>query len=56
MLINFTVTVKLICAFVFAYADCWFSDVAAHLILLKLQRSCLYMTIADQWDVNQEIN
>ena len=25
-LISFTVTAKLICSFVFAYADCWFSD------------------------------
>ena len=29
-LISFAVTAKLICAFVFAYADCWFSHVAAH--------------------------
>ena len=29
-LISFAVTVKLICAFVFAYADCWFSHDAAH--------------------------
>ena len=29
MLISFAVTAKLICAFVFAYADCWFSHVAA---------------------------
>ena len=28
-LISFAVTVKLICAFVFAYADCWFSHAAA---------------------------
>ena len=25
------VTAKLICAFVFAYADCWFSHATAHL-------------------------
>ena len=25
-LISFAVTAKLICAFVFAYANCWFSD------------------------------
>ena len=31
-LINFAVTAKLISAFVFAYADCLFSHVAAHLI------------------------
>ena len=29
-LISFAVTAKLICAFVFAYADCWFSHVVAH--------------------------
>ena len=28
-LISFAVTAKLICAFVFAYADCWFSYGAA---------------------------
>ena len=30
-LISFAVTAKLICAFVFAYVDCWFSHVAAHI-------------------------
>ena len=30
-LISFAVTAKLICAFVFAYADCWFSSAVAHL-------------------------
>ena len=30
-LISFAVTAKLICAFVFAYADCWFSHVVAHI-------------------------
>ena len=29
--ISFAVTAKLICVFVFAYADCWFSYEAAHL-------------------------
>ena len=29
-LISFAVTAKLICAFVFAYADCWLSHEAAH--------------------------
>ena len=28
-LISFTVTVKLVCAFVFACANCWFSHAAA---------------------------
>ena len=31
-LISFAVTAKLICVFVFAYADCWFSHEAAQLI------------------------
>ena len=31
-LISFAVTAKLICVFVFAYADCWFSHGAAHLL------------------------
>ena len=30
-LISFAVTAKLICAFVFAYADCWFSHAVAHM-------------------------
>ena len=34
MLISFEVTVKLICVFVFAYADCWFSHDAAQLMML----------------------
>ena len=29
-LISFAVTAKLICAFVFVYAKCWFSHDAAH--------------------------
>ena len=32
-LISFAITAKLICAFVFAYADCWFSHVAAQMLL-----------------------
>ena len=30
-LISFAVTAKLICAFVFASANCWFSHAAAHI-------------------------
>ena len=33
-LISFTVTAKLICAFVFAYADCLFFHAAAHMRFL----------------------
>ena len=32
-LISFAVTAQLICAFVFAYANCWFPHDAAHLFL-----------------------
>ena len=32
-LISCAVTAQLICAFVLAYADCWFSDAAAHLTI-----------------------
>ena len=31
-LISCAVTAQLICAFVFAYADCWFSDPAAQIV------------------------
>ena len=31
-LISFAVTAKLICAFVFAYGDCWFSHAAAQIM------------------------
>ena len=27
---------QLVCTFVFAYVDCWFSDVAAHFIITCL--------------------
>ena len=30
-LISFAVTAKLICAFVFAYSDCWFSRTVAYI-------------------------
>ena len=30
-LISFAVTAKLICVFVFAYADCWLSHAVAHI-------------------------
>ena len=36
-LISFAATAKLICAFVFAYADCWFSNEVAHLM------SCMHV-------------
>ena len=32
--ISFAVTAKLICAFVFSYAKCWFSHDVAHIVYL----------------------
>ena len=37
-LISFAVTAKLICAFVFPHADCWFSHDAAHLFAFFVVR------------------
>ena len=43
-LISFAVTAKLICVFVFAYAKCWFSHDAAHIIVgckgVYITRTC----------------
>ena len=39
-LISFAVTAKLICVFVFAYADCWFSHAAALIFV-----TCSYFMI-----------
>ena len=33
-LISFAVTAKLICAFVFAYADCWFYLAVAQIVVV----------------------
>ena len=46
-LISCAVTAQLICAFVFAYAKSWFSDVAAHLIQSDDQESSL--TACSEW-------
>ena len=35
-LISFTVTEKLVCVFVFAYANYWFSHDAAHIFMIGL--------------------
>ena len=46
-LISFAVTTKLICTFVFAYANCWFSHEVAHTIYcglrFKLQVRVVYI-------------
>ena len=39
-LISFAVTAKLICVFVFAYADCWFSHEAAHIFENRKEGIC----------------
>ena len=46
-LISFAVPVKLICVFVFAYADCWFSHVSAQMFpfgaIVVLTENCLFV-------------
>ena len=45
-LISFAVTAKLICVFVFAYAKCWFSHDAAHIMSFdNHQIVCLYVLL-----------
>ena len=36
-LISFAVTAKVICAFVFAYAKCWFSHEMAHMLWVLIK-------------------
>ena len=47
VMISFAVTAKLICAFVFAYADCWFSHAAAHMLYEIKFCSLAYVTGAE---------
>ena len=49
-LISCAVTAQLICAFVFAYADCWFSDVAAQ--LKQLIKSCIFTCSPLIWSID----
>ena len=42
-LISFVITAKLICVFVFAYADCWFSHEAALLMIESNSVNFLYI-------------
>ena len=44
-LISFAVTAKLICAFVFAYSDCWFSHASAQMIFLRKVKLTDYILI-----------
>ena len=43
-LISFVVTAKLICGFVFAYANCWFSHAQAHITFIKERMYLLIIT------------
>ena len=51
-LISFAVTAKLISAFVFAYADCWFSHAAAHIVSWPLGMMLLVLE-TDQCKIHQ---
>ena len=44
-LITFALSAKLVCTFVFAYADCWFSDEAAHIVIQE-QTSTFYRDLS----------
>ena len=47
-LISFAVTAKLICVFVFAYADCWFSHEANHMLPgSQQQKQCITHTCCE---------
>ena len=48
MLISFAVTAKLICAFVFAYADCWFCHEAAQIQTIYLPTLLFYAFVIYQ--------
>ena len=39
-LISLEVTAKLICVFVFAYANCWFSHAKAHIFVTTQEKCC----------------
>ena len=45
-LISFADTVKLVCAFGFAYANCWFSHVAACIFTIISISSCKFLQVA----------
>ena len=52
-LISFAVTAKLICAFVFAYAECWFSLDAAH--LFQVNKNNTYVHVRRRLDLYKSI-
>ena len=47
-LISFAVTAKLICVFVFAYADCWVSHEAAHILRELGSKQTLYKVLGSR--------
>ena len=50
-LISFAVTAKLICAFGFAYAVCWFSHEAAHMINILFKTQITNYVIKPTFDL-----
>ena len=59
-LISFSVIVKLICVFVFAYANCWFSHAKAHIVRFYLVKNLAlvlyYMYLQQRFLVLEFIN
>ena len=51
-MISFAVTAKLICVFVFAYADCWFSHEAAQMVMMMAEMFSKVINIACFGDLN----
>ena len=55
MLISSAVTAKLICANVFAYACCWFSYVAAHLLWSGNQRFMIQSFFPQKFTIHNDV-
>ena len=50
-LISLAVTVKLVCAFVFAWAKIWFSHIMADILVVWEHLSCLNVILEDDFGV-----
>ena len=42
-MVNFAVTAKLICAFIFPYAKCWFSHDMAHVLVQNVLETLFFL-------------
>ena len=51
-LISCAATAKLICAFVFAYADCWCSDAAAYISSLRNNCICNFVSLQTEYYIH----